>query len=79
MTPYLHSLFDFLRPELDFQKKISEANEIIIFKIVSNKDLEVINIPKGFIIFKEIKTSPTEWVYKKNDSLFILIPQKCID
>lgn len=78
LTPYLHSLFDFLRPELDYKKKISEANEIIIFTVVSKNDVSSLKVPEGYVLFKELKTTPTQWVYKKDDSLVVLIPSKCI-
>ena len=79
LTPYLHSLFDFLRPDLDYKRKISEAKEIIIFKIVSSEDVNNNAIPKGYVLFKKLKTTQTQWVYKQDDSLIILIPAICID
>lgn len=79
LTPYLHSLFDFLRPDLDYKRKISEATEIIIFKIVSSEDVNNAVIPKGYVLFKKLETTPTQWVYKQDDSLIILIPAICID
>lgn len=78
LTPYLHSLFDFLRPDLDYKEKISEASEIIIFKVASKNFDNSINVPEGYMLFKQLKTNPTQWVYKKDDSLAILIPAKCI-
>lgn len=78
LTPYLHSLFDFLRPDLDYKRKITEAKEIIIFKITSSADLNNLQVPEGFMLYENLKTSPTQWVYKKGDALLILIPDNCI-
>lgn len=79
LTPYEHPLFDNLRPDLDYKNKISEAKDLIIFKVVSIQDLNKLAIPKGYVIYKKSKAPITQWVYKSDDNLLVLIPKICIE
>lgn len=65
-----------LRPDIDYQKKISEHKDIIIFKSV-NKNADVDKyIDEGFFIYKKYIT-PNMLFVKPDSILLILIPQVC--
>ena len=69
--------FNDLRPDLDFISKITQANDILIFKSVRNSDdLTKFEIPSGFYIYSKYST-PNIPSFPKNTGLLILIPNLC--
>lgn len=73
----MQHFFNDLRPDLDFISKITQANDILIFKSVRNSDdLTKFEIPLGFYIYSKYST-PNIPFFSKNIGLLILIPNLC--
>lgn len=73
----MQHFFNDLRPDLDFVSKITQANDILIFKSVRNSDdLTKFEIPLGFYIYSKYSI-PNILIAPKNIGLLILIPNSC--
>jgi hypothetical protein len=73
----MEHFFNDLRPDLDFISKITQANDILIFKSVRNSDdLTKFEIPLGFYIYSKYSI-PYIPHFPKNIGLLILIPNSC--
>ena len=65
-----------LRPDLDFKKKISGANEIIIFQMISIGDFSTYQPQEGFIVYKHYYVPAAPFIPLGN-ILVILVPSIC--
>ncbi len=65
-----------LRTDLDFNKKISLANDIIIFQTISENEFLSFKAQDGFVIYKSYSI-PSESFMPVNSRLLIIIPKNC--
>lgn len=69
-------VFNNLRQDLNFMSKIREAKDILIFKSVSERDLDSFKIPTGFYSFSKYSRPPAVFLPPKQ-ILLILVPLSC--
>ena len=81
-TPYQISPFandphvDALRPDLDFQKKISEAKDIVVLKMIPLDKVADFSPPPGFYTFKQITVPDIHYIPSKH-MLMVMVPLIC--
>ena len=68
-----------LRPDFDLRKKIGDANDIILFLDLPEKDFVSYKHPEGFFVYKHYVV-PTEQVMGDLGlTLLILAPRICLE
>jgi hypothetical protein len=65
-----------LRPDLNFERLIEEANKIVIFKMIAMNLVENFQVPEKFSIYSKYNV-PWAWDMPEHQKLLILIPTSC--
>jgi hypothetical protein len=73
---YTWAIMDNLRPDYNFNSKINDATDIVIFSTVDKKERDNYKIPKGFYVFSEYIVPPAIFL-PANQNLLVLVPQTC--
>ncbi len=77
MAPFgLGATMNSLRADLDIGKKISDANDLLIFRMVPEKDYSNYKPENGFFVYKSYSV-PSAYFIPTNNKLLILIPSVC--
>lgn len=77
IAPYgAWDIFNNLRPDYNFNLKIKNANDIVLFVAVPNKDLPLFQPSKGFYVYRQYITPPAVYI-PPDASLLILVPLIC--
>lgn len=86
IAPFNVPAFDKLRPELNYRKKISDAKDIVIFRInkkiksssrLTEGDTMNFDIPKDFNVYSSYDV-PKRYLYELGSELNIYAPKACV-
>jgi hypothetical protein len=69
-------IFNNLRPDYDFNSKIREAKDIVLFMTVKSADFNKYKPPSGYYIYG-MHTIPEAVFIPPNEALLILAPNSC--
>jgi hypothetical protein len=77
ISPFANDPYvDALRPDLDYQQKISEAKDIAVLKMIPLDEVASFSPPPGFYTFKKITVPDIHYLPSKH-MLMVMIPQIC--
>jgi hypothetical protein len=79
MAPFdIPAKMNSLRPDLDIGKKIGDANDLLIFRMVPEKDYSAYKPENGFFVYKSYSV-PAAYFIPADNRLLIIIPSDCED